>query len=148
MALREMVKGKLPRPDGVVTKFFKVFWSLIKLDYLNRVNKTIKCGKFPIREMKAVILLVHKDNSRSRLMNWRSITLLNIAYKFFAKVVQKKLQLILMEVISFQQCAFLSMRIILNNILLTHEMMEWTEQIGQPFIFLKLDFSKAYDIVD
>ena len=40
------------------------------------------------------------------------------------------------------------MRFILDNILLTHETMEWAKQTGQPFIFLKLDFSKAYDMVD
>jgi hypothetical protein len=53
-----------------------------------------------------------------------------------------------MEMISFDQSAFFPMRFILDNILLTSETMVWVEQTGQPFIFLKLDFSKAYDMVD
>ena len=40
------------------------------------------------------------------------------------------------------------MRFILDNILLIHETMEWAEHSGQPLIFLKLDFSKAYNMVD
>jgi hypothetical protein len=53
-----------------------------------------------------------------------------------------------MEIISFDQSAFLSMRFILDNILLTSETMAWAEERGQPLIFLKLDFSKAYEMVD
>ena len=53
-----------------------------------------------------------------------------------------------MEVMSFDQLAFLPMRFILDNILLTHEIMEWAKYTGQPLIFLKLDFSKAYYMVD
>jgi hypothetical protein len=40
------------------------------------------------------------------------------------------------------------MRFILNNILLTHETLEWVDHTNQPLIFLKLDFSKAYDMVE
>ena len=54
----------------------------------------------------------------------------------------------MMEIISFDQFAFLPMRFILDNILLTNETMAWAEQTGQSFIFLKLDFLKAYDMVD
>jgi hypothetical protein len=36
----------------------------------------------------------------------------------------------------------------LDNILLTHEIIDWAGFFGQPLIFLKLDFSKAYDMVD
>jgi hypothetical protein len=40
------------------------------------------------------------------------------------------------------------MRFILDNILLTQETMAWAEFSEQDLIFLKLDFSKAYDRVD
>jgi hypothetical protein len=53
-----------------------------------------------------------------------------------------------MEIISLDQSAFLPMQFILDNILLTHETMEWVEHSNQPLIFLKLDFSKAYDMVE
>lgn len=71
-------------------------------------------------------------------------SLLNVAYKLFAKV----LQLVLMEIISFDQCAFFPLRFILDNILLTHKMLEWAAYSKHPLIFLKLEFLKAYDMVD
>lgn len=58
------------------------------------------------------------------------------------------MQPILMEIIDFNQSAFLPMRYILDNILLTHKVMDWAAQSGQPLIFLKLDFAKTYDTVD
>jgi hypothetical protein len=53
-----------------------------------------------------------------------------------------------MEIISHDQSAFLPMRFILDNILLTQETMAWAKFSEQDLIFLKLDFSKAYDRVD
>lgn len=53
-----------------------------------------------------------------------------------------------MEIISPNQSAFLPMRFILDNIFLTHETMEWASHSKQSLILLKLDFSKAYDMVE
>ena len=43
--------------------------------------------------------------------------------------------------------AFLPLRFILDNIVLTQESLQWAKLSRQPTVFLKLDFSKAYDKV-
>jgi hypothetical protein len=53
-----------------------------------------------------------------------------------------------MEIISPDQSAFLPLRFILNNIFLTHETIAYAKKTSQSLVFLKLDFSKAYDRVD
>jgi hypothetical protein len=53
-----------------------------------------------------------------------------------------------MEVISSDQSAFLPLRFILDNIFLTHETIAHAKKSNQPLVFLKLDFSKAYDRID
>ena len=95
-----------------------------------------------------MIALLHKGGDRNALTNWRSITLLNLGYKIYAKALQLHLQPVLMEIISPDQSAFLPLRFILDNLLITQETMAWAEQSNQMLIFLKLDFSKAYDMVD
>jgi hypothetical protein len=95
-----------------------------------------------------VIALLHKGGSRSLLNQWRPITLLNTSYKVFAKTLQLRLQSILMEIISPDQFAFLTLRFILNNIFLTQETISIAKKTNQPLVFLKLDFSKAYDRVE
>lgn len=53
-----------------------------------------------------------------------------------------------MEVISPDQAAFLPMRFILDNLFLMQETIEHAKKSEQPLLFLKLDFTKAYDKVD
>lgn len=71
-----------------------------------------------------------------------------MSYKLFAKTLQLRLQHVLAKIISFDQSVFLPMRYILNNLFLTHETIAYAKQSGQPLLFFKLDFSKAYDKVD
>jgi len=51
----------------------------------------------------------------------------------------------LFDVISEDQIAILSMCYILDNILVTHETIEWAKESNQDIILLKLNFMKAYD---
>jgi hypothetical protein len=148
LALQGMPSSKAPGPEGVITEFYKKFWDLIKADYLKMVLEAFKRDSFPLEVTRVMITLLHKGQEHSRLTNWRPITLLNIAYKLYAKGLQLRLQPVLMEIISLDQSAFLPLRFIFDNILLTHETIDWAEYSGQPLIFLKLDFSKAYDMVD
>ena len=50
--------------------------------------------------------------------------------------------------ISLEQMAFLPLRYILDNILLSKESLRWAAKSNQPTVFLKLHYSKAYDKVD
>lgn len=147
-ALKGMDVNKAPGPDGVITGFFKFFWDIIKEDYFKMLSEAIQSSIMPLRLTRGLISLLHKGGGRGKLSNWRPITLLNVAYKIYAKALQLRLQPVLMEIISFNQSALLPMRFLLDNILLTHETLDWALHSGQPVIFLKLDFSIAYDMVD
>lgn len=61
--------------------------------------------------------------------------------------MQFRLQPLLMEVISLEQSTFLPLWYILDNIMLVQESLHWAKTFNQPIVFLKLDFSKAYDKV-
>jgi hypothetical protein len=147
-ALKGMAAGKSPGPDGIVIEFYKTFWDLFGEKYHRMILSAVESSRLPNGVTRGLISLLHKGGGRSSLTNWHPITLLNVGYKLFAKVLQLRLQPMLMEIISLDQSAFLPMRFILDNILLTHETIEWAEYSNQPLIFFKLDFSKAYDMVD
>jgi exonuclease III len=147
-AVKAMKVGRAPGPDGIILEFYKIYWDLICKDYMNMLRQSFQAGRLHPGMTQGFIFLLHKGGERLKLTNWRPITLLNISYKVLAKALQLRLQPVLMEVISFDQSAFLPMRFILDNILLTSETMAWAEETGQSLIFLKLDFSKAYDMVD
>jgi hypothetical protein len=147
-AVDNMRTGKSPGPDGIVLEFYKEFWHLIGEEYLHMVQLSIYNEQFPPSVTTGMIALLYKGGERQALTNWRPITLLNLSYKIFAKALQLRLQPILSEIISSEQSAFLPLRFILDNILLTQETIAWAGQSKQDVIFLKLDFSKAYDMVE
>jgi hypothetical protein len=52
-----MTTEKTPNLDGMVIKFFTQFWSLVGVEYFERIFYSIKNGKFPLSMMKRLITL-------------------------------------------------------------------------------------------
>ena len=146
--LWDMRPGKSPGPDGIILEFYKVFWSILGAEYTTMINESIQEGRLPPGVNQGMIVLLHKGGDQHALTNWTPITLFNLGYKIYAKALQLRLQPVLMDVISPDQSAFLPLKLILDNLLITQETMAWAEYSNQPLIFLKLDFSKAYDMVE
>jgi hypothetical protein len=42
---------------------------------------------------------------------------------------------------------FFQLRFILDNVMVQHETIAWARESHQDFMMLKLDFTKAYDVV-
>ena len=120
-AMMEMQTGKSPGPDGIVLEFYRIFWDMLGAEYLAMLEEGIAQGRLPNGVTQGMIALLHKGGERRALTNWRPITLLNMGYKIYAKALQLRLQPVLMETISPNQSAFLPMRFILDNLLLTQE---------------------------
>ena len=144
-AVRDMAKGKAPGHDRIPVEFFQQFWPTIGKDFYHMILRGIENGNFHEGVTKGLISLIPKEEDVRDLNNWRPITLLPVIYKIFAKLLQIRLQPMLRDVISPEQTAFLPFRFILDNIVLTQETLHWVRISRQPTVFLKLDFSKAYD---
>lgn len=134
--MKVLVFRKASRPNGVITKFYKIFWKIIKIDYLNMITKACKIQHFLLGIMKRLISLLFKSRNWTKLINWQPITLFNVAYKIYAKVLQIHLQSMLIENISFDQSIFSSIQFILNNILFIYKTMKWIEHSKKLLIFL------------
>jgi hypothetical protein len=139
-----MANEKAPGP---AIEFFKFFWKLIGADYHAMICQSLAKGKLPNSVVRGLITLLHKGGDHLPLGNYRPITLFNSTYKIYAKLLQRRLQPVLMEVISPDQSAFLPMRYILDNIVLTQEILNWAKTSKQLLVLMKLDFVKAYDRV-
>lgn len=137
MALKGMAKGKSLTPDGIILEFYIEYWSLIGKEYWEMIKSSILSKQLLNVITKGMIALLHKGGTRTAVRNWRPITLLNISYKIYAKALQLRLQPILMDIINPEQSAFLSLRFILDNLLLTYETTASAEKSKQSLFFLK-----------
>jgi hypothetical protein len=142
-----MATNKSPRPDGVIIEFYTKFWHLIGTNYTRMVQDSIQRGQFPPGVTHGLIALLHKGNDVEDLSNWRPISLLNVAYKITAKALQRRLQSLLVDVISVDKTTFLPNRHILDNVLVLHESVVWALESDQDMELFKLDLKKAYDTI-
>ena len=150
-ALKQMHPLTAPGPDGMPPLFYHHFWPIVKsivilaaLDFLNH-------GVSPPKFHDIHIVLIPKVKNPEKVTDYRPISLCNVAYKIASKVVANRLKLVLQEIIGENQSAFVAGRLITDNVLVAHEMMNHISKkkkgkCGEMAI--KLDMSKAYDRVE
>ena len=71
-----------------------------------------------------------------------------MSYKIIAKALSLKIKHMLPLIVRLEQTSFIKSIYILDNIIAIWEGMEWAHKSKKKAIFLKIDFSKAYDCIE
>jgi hypothetical protein len=96
------------------------------------------------------IALISKIANPSNVSEFHPISLCNVVYKILSKVLANRLKLILLNIISPYQSAFIPGRLITDNVLIAYETlhtMHFRMYGRKGHMAIKLDMSKAYDMV-
>lgn len=108
-------------------------------------------GEFPDHLADTHICLIPKKSNPEGMGDLRPIALCNVIYKIMSKVLANRLKVVLPHVISDSQSAFLPVRLITDNIMISFEIMHYLKRknMGKDgFMAVKLDMIKAYDRVE
>lgn len=150
-ALKEMHPTKAPGPDEMPALFYKKFWYVIGEDTLTYVLDILN-NNAPLEQINNThIVLIPKKKVCETTKDYRPISLCNVLYKLVSKVISNRLKLVLPNVISEAQSAFVPGRLITDNILVAYELFHYLRKKKKGvkgFMALKLDMSKAYDRVE
>lgn len=139
---------KAPGPDGFNARFFQLHWDVIGTDICKAVNFFFKHKRL-VREINHTFLtLVPKSTNANSLTDFRPIACCNLLYKVITKLLTNRLQMVINDLISLNQSAFLKGRQISDCSLLAHELVrDFNKPMGSR-VCMKVDLKKAFDSVN
>ncbi|GJU01497.1 RNA-directed DNA polymerase, eukaryota [Tanacetum coccineum] len=113
--------------------------------------EAVKCffrsGIFPKGCNPSFITLIPKLNDAKFVKDFRPISLIGCQYKIVGKILANRLSLVIGNLISKEQSAFIRGRKILDGPLILSEVIDWCNQKKNKAMIFKFDFEKAYDSV-
>ena len=99
-ALKSLGSEVCPGEDGLVRDVFLQYWDIIGDDLTSAFQIIFDSGAMPEEWKEGLICLIPKgDGASEDIRAWRPITLLNIVYKIYAKVLALRLQPLLPDII-------------------------------------------------
>jgi hypothetical protein len=120
-------------------------------DVTKEVKGLLGGGPMPDGWNDTMVVLIPKVPNPDRLKDLRPISLCNVVYKIASKGLSNRLKIVLPDIISLNQSAFVPGRMITDNVLLAYELTHYLQTrrgAGDSFAAVKLDMSKAYNRVE
>ena len=141
--------NKIPGPDGYNYFFFKHCWDTVG-GLVTEAVKEFFLTKELLKESNATIIsLILKVPNHSNMGEFKPISCCNTVYKCISKIISKRLQVMLPDLIDLAQSAFVKGRKMSDNVLLTQDILrDYHKTNGKPRVVAKVDIIKAYNIVD
>ncbi|KAL3687986.1 hypothetical protein R1sor_014295 [Riccia sorocarpa] len=143
--VKTLKRGKAPGLDGLTNDMIIDCWDFIREECVEMVRSFWTRKSLLHKDSRGCIKLLAKNDERHLIKNWRPITLMSCTYKLISKLIANRLKPLLPNLIDTEQSGFVPGRKIDNNILTLRLAEEWGKMSGETNLFVKLDFTKAFD---
>ena len=150
-ALKQIAPLKAPRPDGMPPLFYQHFWGTVSRDVTSSILAWLNSGILPTPLNHTFISLIPKIHNPKHAHQYHPISLCNVLYKIYSKVLANRLKKLMPHIITEHQSAFTKDRLISDNMHIAFETLHSLQNYkstSHGLMAIKLDMSKAYDWVD
>uniref|UniRef100_A0A803QK79 Reverse transcriptase n=1 Tax=Cannabis sativa TaxID=3483 RepID=A0A803QK79_CANSA len=141
-----MYSDKSPYPESFNPGFYQKFWDIVGSDVVKLVQQFFMFGEFSNNLYDTHIVLIPKKSKPESMNDFRPIALCNVIYKIVSKVLANQFKGVLHHVILESQSAFIPGRLIMDNILISFEIMHYLKRKSsgkEGVMAIKLDMSKT-----
>ena len=90
-------------------------------------------------------MLEKRDKDKTKIINWRPISLLNVDLKIISKVIANRLKKVLHKIIASNQTAYVKNRFIGEGGRLLSDILETSDKLNIGGFLVTIDFQKAFD---
>lgn len=146
-AIKILKNNKAPGRDGISAELFKKGGIKMAKEIHQLVTNIWNEERMPEEWTEAIIIPIHKKGDKQQCRNYRGISLISTAYKVFSKILQKKLEPYLKEVINEKQAGFIKNRSTTDQIFILKEAISKYWEYNKTMAILFVDFRKAYDSI-
>ncbi|GJY79348.1 RNA-directed DNA polymerase, eukaryota, partial [Tanacetum coccineum] len=115
--------------------------------FINAVREFFTTSKFPPGCNSSFIALIPKKQDAKFVKDFRPISLIGCFYKIIAKILANRLKMVISDLISEVQSAFVPNRQILDGPFILNEIISWCKSHKSKAMIFKVDFEKAFDSV-
>lgn len=143
-----MKNNKAPGEDQITIESIKLGGEELLKVIVALFNLCLENSIIPTKWNNAVTILLHKKGNISDLENYRPISLLSHMYKWFTKIITKRLERKLDFYQPREQAGFRSGYGTNDHLQTIKTLVEKSIEYNKPLVLVFIDFKKAFDTVE
>ncbi|XP_056880293.1 uncharacterized protein LOC130520623 [Takifugu flavidus] len=145
--VKQLPGGGAPGADEIRPGYLKAL-DVVGLSWLTRLcNIAWTSGAVPLDWQTGLVVPIFKSGDQRVCSNYRGITLLSLPGKVYARVLEKRIRLIVEPLIEVEQCGFRPGRGATDHLFNLVGVLEGSSEFAQPVHMCFVDLEKAYDRV-
>lgn len=123
-------------------------WNTVGEDFKKMIRDFFENGDLPKIVNTTWVTLIPKMHGACELKDYIPISMVGFIYKVVAKILALRIKKVMPFLVGETQSAFIKGKQILDNALIANEVVHWAKKYRKVVVLLKLDFQKAYDMVN
>ena len=148
-AIQATKGGKTPGFDGIPIEFFWLFSEKLSIFLCKLFNFFVTNGRMHSSAYIGIISLLYKGaGDRSMRENWRPLTMLNLDYKIFTKILSRRLRKVIATIVHPDQTCGVPGRKINDSVYHLMSVLDYCNEFPSDVCLLSVDHLAAFDLIE